>query len=57
MEVGKVADVFLEPKSDMAKQLIFPGAKKAEAFVGGNTLRLVFDGDTFTEPVIGNMVL
>ncbi len=57
VEVGKVADVFLEPKSDMAKQLIFPGAKKAEAFVGGNTLRLVFDGDTFTEPVIGNMVL
>ncbi|MDO4541650.1 MAG: ATP-binding cassette domain-containing protein [Bacillota bacterium] len=57
VEIGKVADVFLEPKSDMAKQLIFPGAKKVEPFVGGRTLRLVFDGDTFIEPVIGNMVL
>ncbi len=57
VEVGKVSEVFLEPKSDMAKQLIFPGAKKVEPFVGGPCLRLVFDGDTFTEPIIGNMVL
>ncbi|MEG2639116.1 MAG: NIL domain-containing protein, partial [Clostridiales bacterium] len=57
VELGKVSDVFLEPKSDMAKQLIFPGAKKVESFVGGKSLRLVFDGDSFTEPVIGNMVL
>ncbi|MEG1479370.1 MAG: ATP-binding cassette domain-containing protein, partial [Clostridiales bacterium] len=54
VELGKVSDVFLEPKSDMAKQLIFPGAKKVESFVGGKSLRLVFDGDSFTEPVIGN---
>lgn len=57
VELGKVADVFLDPKSDMARELIFPGAKKVEPFVGGRCLRLVFDGDTFADPVISNMVL
>lgn len=57
VEMGKVSQVFMYPKSDMAKELIFPGAKKVEDFVGGQALRLVFDGDTFTEPVIGNMIL
>ena len=57
VEVGKVEDVFLNPQSDMAKQLIFPAGRRTAKFGGGRTLRLVFDGETFAEPVIGSMVI
>ncbi|MEE0776254.1 MAG: ATP-binding cassette domain-containing protein, partial [Bacillota bacterium] len=57
VEVGKVEDIFLDPQSDMAKQLIFPAGKRVMEFSGGRTLRLVFDGETFAEPVIGSMVM
>ena len=56
-EMGPVSEVFSNPKSAIAKKLIFPDGKDTTPFVGGNSIRIVFDGESSFEPVIGNMVL
>ncbi len=56
-EVGKVEDVFIKPKSDIAKRLIFTGDSNSEHLIGEDKCRIIFDGRTSCEPVIANMVL
>ena len=56
-EVGRVCDIFTNPKSDIARQLILPGSQTAENITEGTKLRLVFDGKESTEPIIANLIL
>jgi D-methionine transport system ATP-binding protein len=56
-EIGDVEEVFMRPKSKIAKQLVFSGANHIESFVGEDKCRIIFDGRTSFEPVIANMVL
>jgi len=56
-EIGTVEEVFMKPKSKIAKQLVFSGANHIEIFEGKDKLRIIFDGRTSFEPVIANMVL
>ena len=56
-EVGRVSDVFTNPQSDIAKELILPGNHSSENITDGTKLRLVFDGKESTEPVIANLIL
>lgn len=56
-EIGTVEEVFMKPKSMIAKQLVFSGANHIEIFEGKDKLRIIFDGRTSFEPVIANMVL
>ncbi len=56
-EVGRVSDVFTNPKSDIARQLILPGERSANNITDGTKLRIVFDGKESTEPVIANLIL
>lgn len=56
-EVGKVSDVFTNPQSDIARELILPGNHTAENVTDGTKLRIVFDGKESTEPVIANLIL
>jgi NIL domain. len=56
-EIGTVEEVFMKPKSKIAKQLVFSGAKHIDIFEGKDKLRIIFDGRTSFEPVIANMVL
>ena len=56
-EVGRVCDVFTNPKSDIARQLILPGSQTAENITKGTKLRIVFDGKESTEPIIANLIL
>ena len=56
-EIGDVDEVFMKPKSKIAKKLIFPGANHIEIFEGKDKLRIIFDGRTSLEPVIANMIL
>lgn len=60
-EVGAVRDIFTNPQSEIAKELIFPlplpRAETAEAVAGGAKLRLVFNGEDSNKPVIANLVL
>ncbi len=57
-EVGRVDEVFTNPRSDIAKELVLPRAKAVESIAGGGTkLRLVFNGEASHKPVISNLVL
>lgn len=56
-EVGDVEDIFIRPKSKIAKQLVFSGEIHIDSFVGEHKCRIIFDGRTSFEPVIANMVL
>ena len=57
VESGLVKDIFKNPKSKVAKQLILPTESfKVNQIKGKKYLRLVFDG-TVSEPVISNLIL
>jgi len=57
-EEGKVSEVFTSPKSQIAKELILPGNKSnVQAVTGGKKIRVIFDGNSASEPVISNMIL
>lgn len=56
-ELGLVSEVFTSPKSDIARELILPVAKKSEAINGGKKIRIVFDGEASSKPVIANLIL
>ena len=50
-------EIFVNPRSDIAKQLIYPHGKKEPVFQKGECIRIVFDGSSSFEPVVSNMVL
>ena len=57
-EMGEVSEVFRHPKTAAAKKLIFPQGERQVAFrEGGRTIRVVFDGNGASNPVISAMVL
>ena len=56
-ELGKVSDVFTNPRSDIPKELILPQDRAALDTTGGKKLRLIFDGQSTREPVIAKMIL
>jgi len=57
VEEGMVRDVFIQPKSKIARQLILPAAESSVEFSDSNCLRIVFDGYSAYEPVISNLAL
>lgn len=56
-EVGKVSDIFSEPRSKIGRQLILGDAVKNVSFNRSGKIRITFDGRSSTEPVIANMIL
>ncbi len=56
-ELGRVRDVFTNPQSAIARELILPQDRAALDTTGGRRLRLIFDGTGSQEPVISRMVL
>lgn len=56
-EIGEVEEVFVRPKSKIAKQLVFAGDTHIDIFEGKHKCRIIFDGRTSFEPVIANMIL
>lgn len=56
-EVGKVSDVFTNPQSDIAKELILPQDRAALDTVGGQKIRLIFDGEYSQEPLLSKLIL
>ena len=57
-ETGAVSQVFSNPQSEIARELILPGVKReARPTKGGKRIRIVFDGGSSYEPVIANLVL
>lgn len=56
-EVGKVAEIFSEPKSRIGRKLILGDATEQVKFGNSGQIRIIFDGRESTEPVISNLVL
>jgi D-methionine transport system ATP-binding protein len=56
-EVGKVSDVFTNPQSGIAKELILPQDRAALDTTGGQKLRLIFDGNYSREPLLSKLIL
>lgn len=56
-ECGLVKDIFVMPKSDIAKELILPKNAAVDEVRGNTVIRLVFDGQSSFEPVISNLSL
>ena len=57
-EEGRVADVFTNPKSDIARELVLPQERPVlDPTTGGRKLRLIFNGEDAQKPVISEMIL
>lgn len=61
VEVGRVEEVFKNPKSEIGKKLIFgayvENLRDLQLSSVGKKIRLVFDGSATNEPIISRMVL
>ena len=57
VEEGYVRDVFIAPKSEIARQLILPAGSAVSEIKGMSKIRIVFDGNSSFEPVISNLTL
>ncbi|MGN1410265.1 MAG: methionine ABC transporter ATP-binding protein [Eubacteriales bacterium] len=57
VEEGLVKDIFVAPKSAVAKDLILPKGVASSVSPNGLLIRLVFDGQESSEPVISNLSL
>ncbi len=56
-EMGNVKDVFLSPKSKIAKELILPKNETVECMASENVIRIAFDGQSAFEPLISNLTM
>ena len=56
-ESGTVEAVFSHPQTAAAKKLIFRGSGADNAMMGKRMIRIVFDGETFNEPIIAELVM
>jgi len=57
-EEGPVSEVFTRPRSRIARELILPGNKSSVSEIsGGKKIRLIYNGERSTKPVIANMIL
>ncbi len=56
-EQGYVKDVFMNPTSDIAKDLILPKNNAIARVTGKKCFRIVFDGNSSFEPIISDMTL
>lgn len=56
-EMGSVHDVFVRPKSQIARDLILPKNAAVPEIKNGEIIRLIFDGQSSFEPVISNLSL
>ena len=56
VEDGKVSDVFMSPKSNIAKDLILPKESTRLEKIGNKFIRIVYDGNV-TKPILSNLII
>ena len=57
-EEGLVSEVFLRPKSAIARRLIMPqGGEGIDSVLGSRCIRVTFDGSDTAEPIISKMTM
>lgn len=57
VEMGNVRDVFLNPKSETARKLILPDNQTDERGYGKRVVRIAFDGQSSSDPIISEMTI
>ena len=57
VETGDVRDVFVSPKSEIARDLILPKNASSQFSNTGRIIRIVFDGMSSFEPIVSNLSL
>ncbi len=57
VEQGNVKEIFLKPKSEVTRHLLFPQKEGLENGENHRIFRLSFDGQSSNEPVIANLIL
>lgn len=55
-EYGTTAEVFANPKSEIARKLIFPDGRLPSEISDGKKLMIVFNGESSQKPVLANMI-
>ena len=55
-EIGRVSDIFSNPQSEIARELILPQSPLTKKKIGKERVRIIFDG-TEAQPAIADMVL
>lgn len=55
-EMGYVTDVFTDPQSDIARELVLPKILSALNQTTGYALRLVFNGESSEKPIVSSLV-
>ena len=56
-EIGKVSELFANPKSAIARELILPDSDSAHLSPEGKKMRLIFDGEDSGRPLISELIL
>lgn len=56
-EYGRVSDIFANPQSEIARELILPQLPPSEKAIGSKMLRIIFDGEASSKPTISEMIL
>ena len=56
-EEGRVSEVFTNPRSEIARELILPQGRAAIDTAGGKKIRLIFDSKVSQQPIISQMTL
>ncbi len=57
VELGNVKDIFLQPKSSVARELIMPNAVAKVPVTGKHIYRITFNGKEACEPIIAQLIL
>lgn len=57
VEKGDVSDIFRNPKTEAAKRFVYSGINQMDEMTGKRTVRVIFDGKSAYEPIIGNLTL
>jgi D-methionine transport system ATP-binding protein len=56
-EQGSVEEIFTNPRTEIARRMIFPEGDDLLGKVGQNCCRIVFDGSSSYDPVVAKMIL
>ena len=56
-EQGPVQEIFANPKSEIGRQLVYPGGVKLEALRESRVIRIAFNGGSSYEPLIASLAI
>lgn len=57
VEQGDVEQLFRNPQTNAAKNLIYNGTAYKESITAGRKVRITFEGNSSFEPILGNIIL